>query len=590
MSDRQVAVLAVVVWLGALVPVGDEPVLRWALLGAAVAVWKLQRVWWLIAVAGLLASVGAGVAWAGIGTALAGEYSGPVRLATDPAPAPGGQRVTVEIDGERYDVRVWGSAAGHVRPRLMGESIDATVKLRPLGDAPTWLRARGLAGRGTIVEVRGFDVGAPHTRLANSIRRTIESGARSLSRDDQSLFAGLVYGDDRQQSPLTADNFAAAGLTHLLAVSGQNVVFVLAIVGPVLRRVGYRARFGLVLTVLLVFATVTRFEASVVRASVMTAVAAVGALVGTEVSSRRVLTLAVALLVLVDPLIVHSVAFQLSVAASAGILLWSGRVGRLVPGPRPLIDMLAVTASAQLAVAPLLLFYFDGLPVASLPANMLAGPAAGPVMMWGLTGGVAAGLAPEWLASMVHWPTSVALRWIDSVAAGAAGLPLGQLGAAHVIVCFMVGVVGVRTTSARTRVVVLATLFVVLAHPAVVVATEPVQTQRIDDDIVVWRDEQLAMVELGSVNDPEQVLAGLRNANLATIDVLVVRRSSFGNASLVRWLQTRHQIESVWAPEPTMGVGERIPASGTSVVVDGVRLTVEIDGDELLLNAVITDP
>jgi hypothetical protein len=191
---------------------------------------------------------------------------------------------------------------------------------------------------------------------------------------------------------------------------------------------------------------------------------------------------------------------------------------------------------------------------------------------------------------MVHWPTSVALRWIDSVAAGAAGLPFGQLGAAHVIVCFMVGVVGVRTTSARTRVVVLATLFVVLAHPAVVVATEPVQTQRIDDDIVVWRDEQLAMVELGSVNDPEQVLAGLRNANLATIDVLVVRRSSFGNASLVRWLQTRHQFKAVWAPEPTMGVGEHIPASGTSVVVDGVRLTVEIDGDELLLNAVIADP
>jgi len=44
-----------------------------------------------------------------------------------------------------------------------------------------------------------------------------------MSRDEQALFAGLVYGDDRAQSPLTADNFDAAGLTHLLAVSGQNV-------------------------------------------------------------------------------------------------------------------------------------------------------------------------------------------------------------------------------------------------------------------------------------------------------------------------------------------------------------------------------
>ena len=60
-------------------------------------------------------------------------------------------------------------------------------------------------------------------RIANSLRRTIESGARSLARDERALFTGLVYGDDRAQSPLTADDFDAAGLTHLLAVSGQNV-------------------------------------------------------------------------------------------------------------------------------------------------------------------------------------------------------------------------------------------------------------------------------------------------------------------------------------------------------------------------------
>jgi competence protein ComEC len=105
----------------------------------------------------------------------------------------------------------------------MGEQVYVEATLRPLRDAPTWLLAQGLSGRGTITSVAGFDVGSPHTRLANSIRRTIESGAASMTRDDRALFAGLVYGDDRQQSPLTADNFDAAGLTHLLAVSGQNV-------------------------------------------------------------------------------------------------------------------------------------------------------------------------------------------------------------------------------------------------------------------------------------------------------------------------------------------------------------------------------
>jgi len=316
------------------------------------------------------------------------SFDGEAVLLADPEPVAGGVRVHASIDGDRYDLRAWGSPAGWLRNRLMGERVVIEAKLRPLRNAPEWLRAQGIAGRGTVTAVDSFDVGSPHTRLANSIRRTIESGSTSLSRDEQALFVGLVYGDDRSQSPLTADNFDAAGLTHLLAVSGQNVAFVLAITGPVLRRLGHRRRFVFVIAVLLLFATVTRFEPSVVRASVMTAVAAVASLIGTEVSSRRILALAVTALILVDPLIVHRVAFQLSVAASAGILLWSGRLARSMPGPRPLVESLAVTVSAQLAVAPLLVWRFDGLPVASLPANLLAGPAAGPVMMWGLTGGL----------------------------------------------------------------------------------------------------------------------------------------------------------------------------------------------------------
>ena len=328
MSDRQVASLAVLVWAAALVPVGSS--LLPVLLAGAVGLVALRRrlPYLLLVAAVVMASCGAGAAWARIDSSEHEVFVDEVVLLSDPEPVTGGVRFMGLVDGRRFDLRAWGSPAGHLRSRLMGERVTAEVKVRPLDDAPEWLLAQGLSGRGTVLAVDGFDVGSPHTRLANSIRRTIESGAASLDRDERSLFAGLVYGDDRLQSPLTADNFEAAGLTHLLAVSGQNVAFVLAIVGPVLRRLSFRPRFGFVVAVLLLFATVTRFEASVVRASVMTAVAAVGALVGTELSSRRVLSLAVAGLVLVDPLMVHSVAFQLSVAASAGILLWSGRVAR----------------------------------------------------------------------------------------------------------------------------------------------------------------------------------------------------------------------------------------------------------------------
>ena len=587
MSDRHVAAMAIVVWAGALTPRHVPTVVL--LTATAVAALALHRRWpvrFIITVA-ILASFLSGAAWARIEPAVAERYVGPAVLVADPEPVSGGVRVTALIEGGRYDLRAWGSPAGGLRNRLMGERVKVEVDLRPLGNAPAWLLAQGLSGRGTVVSVESFDVGSPHTRIANSIRRTIESGASSMNRDERALFAGLVYGDDRQQSPLTADNFDAAGLTHLLAVSGQNMAFVLAITGPVLRRLGHRQRFVFVLAVLLLFATVTRFEPSVVRASVMTAVAAVAALVGTEMSSRRILGVAVAALVLVDPLIVHSVAFQLSVAASAGILLWSARVARAVPGPRWLVEALAVTSTAQLAVAPLLVWRFDGLPVASLPANLLAGPAAGPVMMWGLTGGLVAGVLPAGVAEVLHVPTRAALWWINSVASQVPLLPFGRLGAVHIALLFVAGALGLRQTTELGRATALVVLIVVLGQPAVALATMPAETQVIDSESTIWQDHRVTVLELGGPTPPEDVLSTLRKANIGAIDLVVVHSSSFGKASLIGWIRTHHVVRAVWAPEITMGVGEVIPPAGTQLLVDGRTLTVEIEGNRLLLDTEI---
>jgi competence protein ComEC len=61
------------------------------------------------------------------------------------------------------------------------------------------------------------------SRAANSLRRTLVRGARPLDTEERALLTGFVLGDDRDQSVAVADDFRAAGLTHLLAVSGDNV-------------------------------------------------------------------------------------------------------------------------------------------------------------------------------------------------------------------------------------------------------------------------------------------------------------------------------------------------------------------------------
>src|SRR5262249_9589758 len=148
----------------------------------------------------------------------------------------------------------------------------------------------------------------------------------------------------------------------------------------------------------------TRFEPSVLRACVMAALAAFAIVLARPASTIRLLALAVTGLVLVDPLLVWSVGWWLSVGATAGIAGLAAPLAAGLPGPRALAEALAVTIAAQIGVAPVSVSVFGGLPVASIPANLLAVPVAGPLMVWGLPAGILAGLVPA-AAPALHLPT-----------------------------------------------------------------------------------------------------------------------------------------------------------------------------------------
>ena len=131
--------------------------------------------------------------------------------------------------------------------------------------------------------------------------------------------AGFLLGDTRELPRDVEADFRAAGLTQLLAVSGANVAFVLALTRPLLRRLPLRAQLIAGLAVLVVFGTMTRWEPSVLRACAMAACSMAALYLGRPTAGVRVLALAVVALVLADPFLIHSIGFLLSCGASAGI-------------------------------------------------------------------------------------------------------------------------------------------------------------------------------------------------------------------------------------------------------------------------------
>ena len=357
-----------------------------------------------------------------------GRIEGWVTLLDDPRPlGTNGVRVTVRHAGARLEARAYGAIAGRLDDGLAGERLQVSGTARPA--TSDWHRWRHVAATLTVDSVGDRAGAAPVAAFANRLRRLLERGAASLPDDSRAMFAGMVYGDDRSQSPRLDDDFRAAGLGHLLVVSGQNVAFVLALASPLATRARPGVRMVVLLALLGVFALLTRFEPSVLRAVAMAGTAVTSAALGRPETGRRTLAWAVAVVLVADPFLVRALAFQLSVCATCGLLWITPALAEMMPGPRPLRLAVATTAGAQLAVMPLLVAVFGTVPLASLPANVAAGPASAPVMMWGLTGGLGAGVTGGWPAWLIHRPTAALLWWVRAVAEAAAAAPAAMLGA-----------------------------------------------------------------------------------------------------------------------------------------------------------------
>jgi competence protein ComEC len=231
MSDRWAVVVAVVTcaaaWAAIDGPVGAVPLSAGlAVLALAVLLGRaILRPELLCLAAALLAAALAHRSLTGLEAPLAtGPVAREVVLVGDPAPAgPGAVAADVRLGGRRLRATARGSAAAALDDRLAGERVDVTGTVARPGPAEALLRHRHLAGRLDVEVVRGWRPGGPVSRAANGLRRTLAAGAASLPERHRSLLAGVTLGDDRAQPADMTDAFRAAGLTHLLAVSGQNV-------------------------------------------------------------------------------------------------------------------------------------------------------------------------------------------------------------------------------------------------------------------------------------------------------------------------------------------------------------------------------
>ena len=424
-------------------------------------------------------------------------------------------------------------------------------------------------------------------RLANAIHRTLTAGADSFAPEQRFLYLGLVMGDDRGQSELMRFRFQASGLSHLLAVSGQNVSFLLAVAAPVLRQLSQRAQVVAGGLLLVVFALVTRGEPSVLRAAVMAAIALASVASGRVASGIRILSMTIIVLVLADPLLVHSIGFQLSICATAGLLLMARPLAERLPGPAWLRLPLAVTLVAQVATAPVLIALAGGIPAAATPANLLAVPVAGLVMMLGVTVGLLAGLLRNPVAEVLQIPSELLVRWIEWVATKGSQSPLPLLRPVQLLLLGVAVLILLMRDSQRLRdcaapdvakqgLKILASCASMLL---LVLAVRPVSaevgTTALTDAATLWvGDCGGKVLVLGSVANSGDLLESLWAAGIRDLDIVLVQPGSRAVGAALEVTQQFH-------PRRVLSIAERSPPGMSPIgastwTVGGVQVSTAL--------------
>jgi competence protein ComEC len=163
-------------------------------------------------------------AWAGTAPLRPAPFHGIVTLLDDPTPVSGGVRVRVRVTGHHVEAWARGGVAWELASREAGEDVDLAGSLGPV--APRMRRRLAelhVAGELQVSFVGDHDDGNLASLAANRVRRALVDGAGSLSPAERALYTGFVLGDDRAEPLDLVDDFRAAGLSHLTAVSGENI-------------------------------------------------------------------------------------------------------------------------------------------------------------------------------------------------------------------------------------------------------------------------------------------------------------------------------------------------------------------------------
>ena len=296
----------------------------------------------------------------------------------------------LDIEGKKYDTLVYLNETVVVSP---GDHIAGTFRFRFTStggnDEPTYHRSEGVfllgyqSGKATVAD--SIDVSREFypTTIRLRIIQTIE---RIFPQDAFAFAKALLIGDRSGIDYETNTAFRLSGISHIIAVSGLHVSMLFGIIYLFSGRKKVILCF-LGFPVLLLFAGITGYTPSVVRACIMQGFMLLALLVNREYDPPTALGASALIMLIVNPMAVVSISFQLSVGCMIGIFAFSDRIHRWFLDDSRLRRVkkhgfigricrwfsvsVSVSLGASIVTTPLVAAYFGAVSLVSLLTNLL---------------------------------------------------------------------------------------------------------------------------------------------------------------------------------------------------------------------------
>ncbi|MFA5172964.1 MAG: ComEC/Rec2 family competence protein [Candidatus Paceibacterota bacterium] len=217
------------------------------------------------------------------------------------------------------------------------------------------------------------------TGILSGFREKIISGLKMfLPEKEAALASGLTLGDRKNFSEEFKNNLSKSGTTHIVALSGYNITIIVMAAGLVF---GYFFKKGIAfffsLILIIIFTIMVGGEPSIVRAAIMGGIALFAAKTERLYSARNAIAISALLMAIFNPLSLKEPGFQLSFFSLIGIVYFLPAIKNFLPAyfsaPSFLNwkENLLTTMAAQMAVLPLVFYYFGAFSILSFLSNIL---------------------------------------------------------------------------------------------------------------------------------------------------------------------------------------------------------------------------